>query len=596
MSWQLLLVVLPILIHLAVRLPAEPVFNGDANRHVMTSVFFCDFLTDLPLSHPKQYAESYYEQYPALGLLVWPPFFHGVAGALMTVFGTSVWVPRMVVFATFVLAVGCLYRICRRRVSAEQSMLTIVLFSLMPMIFLYSRHVMLEMPTLGLCILCIDRFDQWLADGRSRNLYLAAVAAALAALTRFDAVVLLPTLLLLAVFQRRWKALWNRHVVLAAVLALILIGPTYFVIWREMGELHLRQASESVSGTASQMLAKGALLFYPSRIPEQAGWAASLCLVVGLIAGFRQSHRGSAAVFMAILLGTYITFTPLAELSARHTIYWLPAIAWFGAFGALTLARLVCRLMPQQQHRGQLIAAALLAGLTAWTTYGDYGYRVSGYADAAQVALQHTQRGQSVFVDGWWDGNLTYHLRHLDSTRSRRIIRADRLLYEFTNVPTVDFEQFVHTDGQILEVIAEAAPACIVFEDPQPFGQIEISDRMRSLIKSMPEQFPPLKVVPVHSTFPSARPFVLRVFAVDLPRLKTCIQQRQLVQDTRTTKIDTAPARHRKAIGTGNTVIDALQWTVQKNRTQPHPRIDKHAEIAGRRMVLITARFAESRS
>ena len=71
--WLLLaaLPLLPLLLHLVTLAPAEPVFNGDANRHVMTSVFFRDFLIDLPLSHPKQYAEAYYEQYPALGLMVW---------------------------------------------------------------------------------------------------------------------------------------------------------------------------------------------------------------------------------------------------------------------------------------------------------------------------------------------------------------------------------------------------------------------------------------------------------------------------------------------------------------------------------------------
>ena len=53
----------------------EPVFGGDSNRHVVTSIFFRDLLTDTittgHLSNPKDYAERYYEQYPALGLLVW---------------------------------------------------------------------------------------------------------------------------------------------------------------------------------------------------------------------------------------------------------------------------------------------------------------------------------------------------------------------------------------------------------------------------------------------------------------------------------------------------------------------------------------------
>ena len=175
----LLLAALPVLLHLIALLPNEPVFNGDANRHVMTSVFFRDFLIDLPLDHPKQYADDYYQQYPALGLMVWPPLFHGVSGLLMTVFGTSAWVPRLFVFACFIWSAFSLYRLCHRRISAEQSELVTVIYALMPMIFTYSRYIMLEMPTLALCLLAIERFDAWLQQQRTCNLYIAAIAAAL---------------------------------------------------------------------------------------------------------------------------------------------------------------------------------------------------------------------------------------------------------------------------------------------------------------------------------------------------------------------------------------------------------------------------------
>ena len=51
---------------------------------------------------------------------------------------------------------------------------------------------MLEMPTLALCLVCLDQFDVWLARNQKGHLFCAALAAAFAALTRFDAIVLLP--------------------------------------------------------------------------------------------------------------------------------------------------------------------------------------------------------------------------------------------------------------------------------------------------------------------------------------------------------------------------------------------------------------------
>ena len=45
---------------------------------------------------------------------------------------------------------------------------------------------------------------------------------------------------------------------------------------------------------------------------------------------------------------------------------------------------------------------------------------------------------------------------------------------------------------------------------------------------------------------------------------------------------------------TGNTVIDALHWTLERERVDAHRWIEKHPDIAGRRSVLITAHRREN--
>lgn len=527
----------PVLLHLIAQAPDEPVYNGDSNRHVMTSIFFKDLLNDRPFDNPRQYAQDYYLQYPALGLLVWPPLFHGVTGLLMTVCGTSVWVPRLLVFACFVGCSVCLYRLTRRRCTELFSQMVVVSFSLLPMIFEFSRHVMLEMPTLALCLLCLERFDVWLSHQRPVNLYLAAVAAALAALTRFDAAMLLPALLLMAVFEGRWKLLLNRHVPIAAAVAVALLAPTYLLIWQELGELHVRQAAESVSGPTIQRSLTDILWFYPSEIPTQTGWPVVPFLAVGLLAAFRKEHRLAGRLFAAILIGTYVTFTPLAELTARHTIYWLPAIAWFAVVGVLELAGLAQRLTARPLVLCQSLTAAVLICSCTFTTFQSHVYRVTGYGSAASVVMQHTNPGDKIFLDGWWDGNLIYQIRHRDTDRSRSISRADKILYDFTNVPTVDFQQYVESDSEILEAILELAPRCIVFEDPQPFGDIPISRQFHALVRSLPQLFPVLDVIPVESTVPGARSFSLYVLDVDLPRLQQYLNRIQPLPERESTTL-----------------------------------------------------------
>ncbi|MEP3479736.1 MAG: glycosyltransferase family 39 protein [Fuerstiella sp.] len=522
---------LVVILHFVVQRPQEPVFNGDSNRHVMTSVFFRDFLVDQPSSAPRQYAEDYNEQYPALGLLVWPPMFHATSGLAMVVFGTSVAVPRVLVLLSCVLATWCLMRLCRRRMPIEQASFVAALFGLMPLVFEFSRYVMLEMPTLALCLLCLDQFDQWLAKERKRSLYLAAIAAAIAALTRFDAVVLVPMLIFQVAFQGQYKRLASRHILVAACLAIAIVAPTYILIWSELGELHMRQAAESVSGRESPQTLLGRILFYPSCVLSQVGWVSTFLVTVGIFACLRCQNRSALPVFASILLATFLTFTPLAELTSRHTIYWLPALAWLAAIGAEEFGHQLSKFASFFSRKGSVFVVKFCLLLaTAITSFLQPVYRVTGYADAAQVAITHTEPNDRILIEGWWDGNITYHLRHLDPNRQRNVLRADKELYSFTNVPNVDFEQFVSTDHEILREINRLDARCIIFEDPQPYGEIRISEQMRRLIRSMPDTFPVIKTVQVQSTVPHSRKVQLFVFKVKQDFLKSDLTSGSLVK------------------------------------------------------------------
>ncbi len=533
---------LTVALHGVVIQPDEPVFGGDSNRHVMTGVFFRDLLIDGDLTHPKQYAERYFEQYPALGLLIWPPLFHGITGVAMTLFGTSVVVPRLIVLAFYLVAVILLYRLLRRRCDARFSQLVVMVFALSPLVFEYSRHVMLEMPTLALCLLSVQQFDVWMCDNRHRSLYLAALAAAGAALTRFDAVVLLPAYLLILILhrppgdhvggtarlpgsigtriQQTCARLFQRHVIAATLLAIAVVAPPYAIILREVGDLHLRQAAESVGlaeeeGDQIGFLSPRNFLYYPSCLPEQASWPATAFLVIGMCVALRRPVRHNAGVFWALLVSTYLVFTPLAELRSRHAIYWLPAVAFFAVVGADTVARWLQRRTVLRFRRLSVIAVyGLLIGGPVIASYSLPDHRVTGYRQAAEFVLQRTPPDARVFFDGWWDGNFTYHVRSLDESRSRHVVRGDRLLYDFTCVPDTDFRQFVETNEEILTTLTEAKLAYVVLEQPQFFYKVEIAERLRDVVAEHPEVFELVESIPVQCSNEDFPPFRLEIYRV----------------------------------------------------------------------------------
>src|SRR5436309_3320138 len=88
-------------------------FYGRANRHAMTGVFVRDAHADLPASatDPKGYAVRYYVQYPALGIVTWPPLFYAVEGLAMWLFGTSYLTARIVVYLFALLGGIYAYRL-----------------------------------------------------------------------------------------------------------------------------------------------------------------------------------------------------------------------------------------------------------------------------------------------------------------------------------------------------------------------------------------------------------------------------------------------------------------------------------------------------
>lgn len=546
----ILLIALPVALHLVCARPMEPVFGGDSNRHVVTSIFFRDLLTDTittgHLSNPKDYAERYYEQYPALGLLVWPPLFHGVCGVAMLIFGTSADVARWLVLLSFIVSCWCVYRMARRIFDDDRASAVMILYSIAPLIFDYSRDVMLEMPALALVMVSVDQFDLWLRGTRRHHLYIAAISAAMAALTRFDAAVLIPFYLTMFLLRGGWERLWSRHVLIASAIAIVLVGPVYLVIAKEMGHLHVRQAAESVGGsedgTSNAFLATKNLWYYPLAIVEQSGWPAAVLCIIGFALSLRQSHRLQNSVFVALMAATYVTFSPLAELRARHAIYWMPSVAFFAVCGLEAILGFLRRTFSGERQgvsdpsapgiapRADALplAVSTYAMLFASTAFGAMSlptYRVEGYSSAAAQILEQTSPGDSVFFDGWWDGNFTYHMRHLDSSRSRSVIRGDKLLYDFVCVPTTDFQKHVENDREIVAKFIEANPKFVVLENPQFFQTIEIAQELRDLVKNHPDIFEPVNQIPVQSSIAHLPEFHIDVLRFNAQAAGQWLQQ-----------------------------------------------------------------------
>jgi hypothetical protein len=483
---------------------SEPFYNNDETRHVMTGVFVRDLLVDRPLDRPKDYAVQYYLQYPALGLVVWPPLFYGVEGVLMLVAGTSFPVAKALIAFFSALAFTYFFLLVRRTHGVPAAAVATLLFGFAPLVFLLSRHVMLEMPALAFVLAAIFHFVRYLDRGRRLDIFIAAAAAAGFALTRYDAFFLLVFFLLCLLAPRRFDVLRRGEVWLAALLALALVLPVYVPMLAQFGRAHILV---TVHGGADPLPGGGplhALAFYPEALPHQIGWLTAVAGLAGALSALRPARRRACWPYLALAAATYLAFTPLAERDPRHAIYWIPAFALLAWEGIDWIAGGLPRARPFLA--AVLVCAALWSAMTGPLRY------VRGYEEAARYVVANTRSSHFAFIDGFLNGDFIYQIRRHDPGRRLWVLRGDKLLYGVLNDPNGSYKEYAGGEGAILETLYRYDPELLVIEEPQVRFKMPMAERLRQTLAAHPERFERVKSIPIESNVPAFRGVRLDIY------------------------------------------------------------------------------------
>ena len=455
----------------------------------MTGVFFADLLHSLP-QNPKEFAIAYYLQYPALGIPLYPPLFYIFEGAGMAVLGPSMLVGKCLVLLFLLAACIFLFRIVRTTHGVTEACIAVLVFGLSPQVVLLSGQVMLDVPMVALSLGALFFFHRYLEGQRRWDLMLAAIMAALAALTRYSVAFLPMTLLLLMLFQGKWRLLGKREVVAAGIFALALVLPYYLLAANAIGWIHLRQAvGDSSSATVWSRWAD-----YVLAIPKQIGWVAAAAAVVGIAARVvHRSHRG-ALPYIALAVGTYLTFAPLAIHGQRFVISWVPALAVFAAEGVRQVAGWFRPRPPVY------LAAAVLALATGYSALSTESPYLRGYEEAASYVLHGTKDSRPCLFDGGLNGNFIYQVRSHDPARRLQVLRGDRVLYSVLLQPEFGYTEQYKTNPEMLRVLNRLDPEYVVVENP-PLMKFATpaGERLRGILRTEGDRFKLEKVIPIQT-------------------------------------------------------------------------------------------------
>jgi hypothetical protein len=227
--------------------------------------------------------------------------------------------------------------------------------------------------------------------------------------------------------------------------------------------------------------------------------------LLGLLAALGPARRRACWPYLALAAATYLTFTPLAELQVRHTIYWVPAFALFAVEGIGWIAAHL-RLPRLPQTQAALAAlTALVVGGAFWRAATTPALYLRGYEEAARYVVANTATHRSsrfCFMDGYLNGNFIYQVRRNDPARRLWVLRGDKLLYGVLTDPRTGYREYAAGDQGILDVLYRYDPEMIVVEEPQVFYKIPMAEQLRQTLAAHPERFERMKTFPIESNVP----------------------------------------------------------------------------------------------
>src|SRR5262249_10371674 len=157
----------------------------DASRHALNGAFVLDFLHQLPLRHPVEFAYNYYRQYPALTIGFYPPLFSVVLAGFYALFGVSE-AAALFCELTFLFLLACgAYRLSRYWLDPVPALGATLLLIGAPELLFWGQQIMLDIPAYAFLVWAAEFYLRYLKGADSRWLYAAVVFAVAAVYTKF---------------------------------------------------------------------------------------------------------------------------------------------------------------------------------------------------------------------------------------------------------------------------------------------------------------------------------------------------------------------------------------------------------------------------
>jgi hypothetical protein len=465
-------------------------YNVDEAQHAVTGLYAAGLLHDHP-AHPVEYTYNFYAQYPAVGVIHWPPLFYGFEGLSFLLLGPGVVAARLTILAFALLGLSAWFEMVRELQDEWTAALSTALLVLLPALLLFEKTVMLEIPCLSLCLAASLCWTKYLLHEKNASLIWFVGFASAALLTKQNSVYLALFCLGSAIAVGRSGLLFKPAVLWSGLSVALIAGPYYFLVYRTHWKITVMGlADKGGSGTSSW-------LFYWKALPGQLGWTLLALSLLGLATSPRWDRRKITLLMLSWIGACYVTFTVTGFKEARYALYWLPPFTYFAA-GMLT------RLFTRQPLRAIASVAAVV--LVASSVGVAWSYRrpyVSGYSAAAKAVTQAAPGG-IVLYDGELPGNFIFFVSVNDPHRHFLVLR--KALYAYRIDKRWGSEELVQGSDGIEDLLRRDGIRFVVVSERMRLD-FEVQRTLREMLHS--KQFKLLGSFPIFSSVQPPGPNLL---------------------------------------------------------------------------------------
>ena len=467
---------------------------ADASRHAMDGAFYYDLARALPITHLKLWAINYYIQYPAVTVLTYPPLFALVEAAFFGLFGVSHMAAQLTVSTFFLATAYGAYFLVRRWVGSIAAVSTALVFIGTPIMALWGRQVMLEIPTFAFLLWSVYFFFQYLDSRKPRDLYLVVILVLGAACTKQPAIFIVPVYLLTLYHVYRNGMFRRREVWWSAVLLVVGISPLVAFTWL-WGRSNVHQAAGG--GWVKHSRLSFTVWSYVASYewPRQIGWILlALAVVYCAGAALRRQWRLATPVlffFAAWILVGYVFFTMISVTSSRYTIFLIFPLVFFAVLA-------IARGLPAKF--GPYFALAFAVASFTYTLVKNHAPYVSGYRAAAQFVCSMAPPNSVVMFSGLRDGSFIFNVRSMPECKNLTVIRSDKILLKVAiDRDLFGVQELGVSEAKFRDLLGHYGVRYIVAE-PDFWNDLQ---SMQMLVAVLHQgQFKLLTAIPIASNFP----------------------------------------------------------------------------------------------